>query len=154
MSRLLSVGTQTKQTFVTLLWKCLEDLIEFPTFYLYYNDNFKFDGHPCFKIAFFYRSSLLIEHIFKYSSKFILTILLMKSDRDFLMNHNIFLVMDFIPFPQFYTDKNHGLLGTETQKHLFRLLTDFLTTGLRINWNFEQMWQNLQFMTFSHYLKC
>ena len=90
MSRLLSVGTQTKQTFVTLLWKCLKDLIEFPTFYLYYNDNFKFDGHPCFKIAFFYRSSVLIEHIFKYSSKFILTILLMKSDRDFLMNHNIF----------------------------------------------------------------
>lgn len=87
MSRLLSVGTQTKQTFVTLLWKCLEDLIEFPTVYLYYNDNF--DGHPCFKIAFFY-SSLLIEHIFKYSSKFILTILLMKSDRDFLMNRNIF----------------------------------------------------------------
>lgn len=90
MSRLLSVGTQTKQTFVTLLWKCLEDLIEFLTFYLYYNDNLKFDGHPCFKIAFFYRSSVLIEHIFKYSSKFILTILLMKSDRDFLMNHNIF----------------------------------------------------------------
>ena len=51
MSRLLSVGTQTKQTFVTLLWKWLEDLIEFPTVDLYYNDNF--DGHPCFKIAFF-----------------------------------------------------------------------------------------------------
>lgn len=62
--------------------------------------------------------------------------------------------MDFIPFPQFYTDKNHGLLGTETQKHLFRLLTDFLMTELRINWNFEQMWQNLQSMTFCHYLKC
>lgn len=43
MSRLLSVGTQTKQVFVTLLWKCLEDFIEFHTFYLYY-DNFKFDG--------------------------------------------------------------------------------------------------------------
>ena len=58
----------------------------------------------------------------------------MKSDRDFLYNEpQHFLVMDFIPFPQFYTDKNHGLLGTETQKHLFRLLTDFLTTGLRIN---------------------
>ncbi|XP_078344654.1 dipeptidyl peptidase 4-like isoform X2 [Oculina patagonica] len=33
---------------------------------------------------------------------------------------------------QFYTDKNHGLLGNETQRHLFRLLTDFLTTGLQI----------------------
>ncbi|XP_015776585.1 PREDICTED: probable dipeptidyl-aminopeptidase B [Acropora digitifera] len=33
---------------------------------------------------------------------------------------------------QFYTDKNHGILGKQTERHLFRLLTDFLTKKLRI----------------------
>ncbi|XP_044171105.1 probable dipeptidyl-aminopeptidase B isoform X4 [Acropora millepora] len=33
---------------------------------------------------------------------------------------------------QFYTDKNHGILGKQTERHLFQLLTDFLTKKLRI----------------------
>ena len=37
----------------------------------------------------------------------------------------------YIPI-QFYTDKNHGLLGDKTQRNLFHLLTDFLTTRLKI----------------------
>lgn len=45
------------------------------------------------------------------------------------------ILVIYIPFSfpwQFYTDKNHGILGKQTERHLFQLLTDFLTKKLRI----------------------
>lgn len=49
----------------------------------------------------------------------------------FLASNLVIYIPSFFPW-QFYTDKNHGILGKQTQRHLFQLLTDFLTKKLRI----------------------